>query len=502
MIAPDAFADLAATLPTRSLRAPRWRPASFLQGLGPAYGTDLAAQPVVEPHWVARSESLAQALGWSDWLHTDAALALLSGQPEAGLRPHASVYSGHQFGVWAGQLGDGRALLLGEAETPQGAMELQLKGSGLTPYSRMGDGRAVLRSSIREFLASEAMAALGIPTTRALALIGSPQAVRRETVETAAVVTRVAPSFLRFGHFEHHAHTAADPAAAQRLLGAVIERYFPALQGSAEPAAALLGEVALRTARLMAQWQAVGFCHGVMNTDNMSLLGLTIDYGPFGFLDAFDPGHVCNHSDHQGRYAYARQPGVAFWNLHALAQGLLATVDGPAEAAGERLLAALEPYKAEYARAMLQALRAKVGLRAEEPDDQALIDDLLRLMASDRADFTITFRRLATGPAVARDVFVDRNAFDSWALRYEARLAHESSDTAERAVRMNRVNPKYILRNHLAQTAIERAQQGDCNELQRLQSLLERPFDEQPDSESYADPPPAWAEQVEVSCSS
>ena len=381
-------------------------------------------------------------------------------------------------------------------------MEIQLKGSGLTPYSRMGDGRAVLRSSIREFLASEAMAALGIPTTRALAVVGSPQPVRRESVETAAVVTRVAPSFLRFGHFEHFAHTAADAAAAKRLLEAVIERYFPALQGSAEPAAALLGEVALRTARLMAQWQAVGFCQGVMNTDNMSLLGLTIDYGPFGFLDAFDPGHVCNHSDHQGRYAYARQPGVAFWNLHALAQGLLPTVDGLAEAAGERLLAALEPYQAEYVRAMMRALREKLGLRAEAPDDQALIDDLLRVMASERADFTLTFRRLSAGAAPLRDLFIDRPAFDAWSQRYDARLAQENSDPAERAVRMNRVNPKFVLRNHLAQAAIERAQQGDFTEVQRLQSVLERPFDEQPEHPTYAEPPPAGAEPIEVSCSS
>jgi len=497
--APEALADLA---PATATQSPQWGPESFLQGLGPAFGTDLAAQPVAAPHWVARSEGLAQALGWSDWLHTDAALALLSGQTGAGLRPHASVYSGHQFGAWAGQLGDGRALLLGEAATPLGPMEVQLKGSGMTPYSRMGDGRAVLRSSIREFLASEAMAALGIPTTRALAVVGSSQPVRRETVETAAVVTRVAPSFLRFGHFEHFAHTAADPAAGKRLLEAVIERYFPDLQGSAEPAAALLGEVALRTARLMAQWQAVGFCHGVMNTDNMSLLGLTIDYGPFGFLDAFDPGHICNHSDHRGRYAHARQPGVAFWNLHALAQGLLATVDGPPEAAGERLLAALEPYKAEYARAMLQAWRDKLGLRTEAPDDQALIDDLLRSMAGDRADFTIAFRRLSAGAAAARDVFVDRAAFDAWALRYDARLARESSDGAERAARMNRVNPKFILRNHLAQAAIERAGQGDFTEVHRLHAVLEQPFDEHPEHSAYADHPPAWAEQIEVSCSS
>ena len=488
------------------IRAPnqlRWRDAAFLQGLGLAYGTDLPPQPLSEPHWVARSDRLAHSLGLTDWLAGDDALALLAGaQTAAGSRPHASVYSGHQFGVWAGQLGDGRALMLGEIDTPAGAMEVQLKGSGLTPYSRMGDGRAVLRSSIREFLASEAMHALGIPTTRALAVVGSPLPVRRETLETAAVVTRIAPSFLRFGHFEHFAHTARDDAALRRLLEATIERYFPDLQGAVEPAAALLQEVALRTARLMAQWQAVGFCHGVMNTDNMSMLGLTIDYGPFGFLDAFDPGHVCNHSDDQGRYAYARQPGVAFWNLHALAQALLPMVDAPAEAASERLLAALEPYKAEYARSMLAALRAKLGLASARDDDQALIDDLLRLMAADHADLTITFRRLAGPDASTRDVFVDREAFDAWALRYRARLAIEHSDDVERAARMNRTNPKFVLRNHLAQAAIERAQQGNFDEVQRLLRVLERPFDEQPECAAYADHPPAGAGQIEVSCSS
>jgi len=486
---------------------PAWRAQSFLQSLGPRFGTDLPAQPVSHPHWVARSEALARSLGLGDWLASDDALAVLSGNRGiAGAQPQASVYSGHQFGVWAGQLGDGRALTLGEIDTPGGPMEVQLKGSGLTPYSRMGDGRAVLRSSIREFLGSEAMQGLGIPTTRALAVIGSPQAVRRETIETAAVVTRVAPSFLRFGHFEHFAHTANDADALRCLLDGTLARYFPELQGDAEPAAALLQAVALRTARLMAQWQAVGFCHGVMNTDNMSLLGLTIDYGPFGFLDGFDPGHICNHSDHQGRYAYARQPGVAFWNLHALAQALLPTLDGPAEAASDRLLAALEPYKAEYARAMLAALRAKLGLVSEQDDDQILVDDLLRLMAADRADFTITFRRLAGPDEATRDVFVNRAAFDAWALRYRARLGLEGGDAAAnataRAERMNRVNPKFVLRNHLAQTAIERAQQGDFSEVQRLLQILARPFDEQPDHAAYADHPPAWAQQIEVSCSS
>jgi uncharacterized protein YdiU (UPF0061 family) len=416
-----------------------------------------------------------------------------------GTRPFATVYSGHQFGVWAGQLGDGRALLLGEAETPAGPMELQLKGSGQTPYSRMGDGRAVLRSSIREFLASEAMHALGIPTTRALAVVGSPQPVRRETVESAAVVTRVAPSFLRFGHFEHFTHTAQDLQALRRLFDAAVVRHFPALETTPE---ALLEEVARRTARLMAQWQLVGFCHGVMNTDNMSLLGLTIDYGPFGFLDAFDPNHVCNHSDDRGRYAYARQPGIAFWNLHALAQALMPLIDAPPEAASERLLAALEPYKAEFAGAMVRGLRAKLGLLSEHDDDAALADDLLKLMAEDRADFTITWRRLSTSADAARDCFLQRDKFDAWAVRWRARLAAEASDDAERSRRMRRANPKFVLRNHLAQTAIERAMQGDFGETERLLRVLEHPFDEQPEHEADAGFPPDWASQLEVSCSS
>jgi uncharacterized protein YdiU (UPF0061 family) len=481
------------------LIAPAWRETNLLQALGPAFGTDLPPRPLTAAHWVARSERLARELGLADWLAGRDALDVLAGnRVAAGVKPFASVYSGHQFGVWAGQLGDGRALLLGEIDSPAGPMEVQLKGSGLTPYSRMGDGRAVLRSSIREFLASEAMHALGIPTTRALAVVGSPLPVRRETIETAAVVTRVSPSFLRFGHFEHFAHTSQDTPALRCLFDAAVLRYFPALEATPE---ALLEEVARRTARLLAQWQLVGFCHGVMNTDNMSLLGLTIDYGPFGFLDAFDPHHICNHSDDQGRYAYARQPGIAFWNLHALAQALMPLVDGPPEAASERLLAALEPYKAEFAAAMVGGLRAKLGLVAEHDDDAELADDLLKLMAEDKADFTITWRQLASVDA-ARDNFLQRDKFDGWATRYRARLALEASEDAERAARMKRINPKFVLRNHLVQTAIERAQQGDFSEVERLLNLLERPFDEQPEHEADAGYPPDWASQLSVSCSS
>jgi len=484
--------------------APAWRSDGQSRALGADFARPQAAQPLPAAHWVARSDALAAELGWTDWLNSDAALALLAGNqaPPGGLL--ATVYSGHQFGVWAGQLGDGRALLLGEADTPRGRLEVQLKGSGLTPFSRMGDGRAVLRSSIREFLCSEAMHALGVPTTRALALVGSPLPVRRETVETAAVVTRVAPSFLRFGHFEHFAHTQPDPALLQRLVDTTIALHYPDLAGAARPAEALLEAVARRTAALLAQWQAVGFCHGVMNTDNMSMLGLTIDYGPFGFLDAFDPGHICNHSDHAGRYAWARQPNVAFWNLHTLAQALLPLI-GDSDAA----LAALEPYKAVYAQSMLDAWRAKLGLRDGRDEDQALADDLLRLMAADHADFTITWRRMAGFSSQAgarndalRDCFMAREAFDAWALRYTARLQAEGSDDAERAERLNRTNPKFVLRNHLAETAIERAREGDFSEVQRLLKVLQHPFDEQPDHEACAAFPPAWAQTLEISCSS
>jgi uncharacterized protein YdiU (UPF0061 family) len=487
--------------------APDLRWPNRFADLGPAFYTELAAQPLPDPHWVAVSDACAKELGlpvdW--WQRADwHALQVFSGAaPWPQMRPLASVYSGHQFGVWAGQLGDGRALWLGEVATPQGPLEIQLKGSGLTPYSRMGDGRAVLRSSIREFLCSEAVHALGIPSSRALAVIGSPLPVRRETVETAAVVTRVAPSFIRFGHFEHFCHHDLHPEL-HRLADFVIDTHYPGCRDEAQPYAALLREVALRTARLMAQWQAVGFCHGVMNTDNMSILGLTIDYGPFGFLDAFDPGHICNHSDHQGRYAWARQPNVAFWNLHALAQALM-----PLIGEHETALAALEPYKTAFPQAMLAAFRAKLGLATEAAEDQQLSDDLLRLMAQDRADFTITFRRLAgfstaegAANAAQRDLFIDRAAFDAWAARYARRLRAEGSIDAERALRMNAVNPKYVLRNHLAENAIRQARAGEFGEVQRLLKVLARPFDEQPEHEADAGFPPDWASQLEISCSS
>jgi uncharacterized protein YdiU (UPF0061 family) len=507
MNAPELQAPLAAAGVATTAAAPRWRDLPLLHQLGPAFGTRLPPTPLPDVHWVAHSAALADELGLADWLRSDDALALLAGnaEPTPGATL-ASVYSGHQFGSWAGQLGDGRALLLGEIDGPDGPLELQLKGAGLTPYSRMGDGRAVLRSSIREFLCSEAMHALGIPTTRALAVVGSSAPVRRETVETAAVVTRVAPSFIRFGHFEHFAHTARDTAALQALADAVISRFYPECHDAPRPALALLEAVSRRTATLLADWQAVGFCHGVMNTDNMSILGLTIDYGPFGFLDAFDPGHICNHTDSQGRYAFARQPNVAFWNLHALAHGLMPLIGDDVEA----LQDALAPFKSVFAETMQARLRAKLGLASAQDGDAELVDALLRLMAQDRCDYTITMRALGdfrtaadADNAMLRDQFIDRAAFDAWAQRYRDRLQAEASVDAERRQRMRRVNPKFVLRNHLAETAIQAARGGDFSEVRRLLAVLQTPFDDHPEAPTaYAALPPDWAQHLEVSCSS
>ncbi|RQP23721.1 protein adenylyltransferase SelO [Piscinibacter terrae] len=495
-------------LPPVLSEAPPLRFADTFHALGDRFHTALPAQGVPDPHWVVTSDACAADLGLPpDWTQREEwhALQVFSGNAVwPGMRTLAGVYSGHQFGVWAGQLGDGRALLLGEVDSPTGPLEIQLKGSGLTPYSRMGDGRAVLRSSIREFLCSEAMHALGVPTTRALCVTGSPLPVRRETIETAAVCTRVSPSFIRFGHFEHFTHTAQDPDALRTLADHVIDRFEPQCRSAAQPYVALLETVARKTGELMAHWQSIGFCHGVMNTDNMSILGLTIDYGPFGFLDGFDPGHICNHSDHQGRYAYARQPNAAFWNLHALAQGLMPLIDEDDDA-----LDALEAFKPAFANTMQSRMRAKLGLRTAQDSDPALIDSLLKLMAAERTDFTIAFRRLSrfqtadgADNAPVRDLFVDREAFDAWAAQYRTRLAAENSIDAERALAMDRTNPKFILRNHLAQEAIHKAEQGDFSETARLLKVLQRPFDEQPEHAADADFPPDWAQHIEVSCSS
>jgi serine/tyrosine/threonine adenylyltransferase len=473
--------------------------------LGPAFHTELRPTPLPEPYAVCVNRPLAGELGLdADMLVSREGVEAFTGNlPLEGARPLASVYSGHQFGVWAGQLGDGRAILLGELLTPVGPQELQLKGSGRTPYSRMGDGRAVLRSSIREFLGSEAMWGLGIPTTRALCVTGSDAPVRREEIETAAVVTRVSPSFVRFGHFEHFSARGQHGELA-KLADYVIDRFYPECRVTAKFAdnayAALLEQVSERTAAMVAQWQAVGFCHGVMNTDNMSILGLTIDYGPFQFLDAFDPGHICNHSDEQGRYAYNKQPNVAYWNLFCLGQALL-----PLIADQELALAALESYKTVFPRELEARMHAKLGLAHAQPADRELVEGILKLLANDRVDYTIFWRRLsrhvAGGPADSvRDLFLQREAFDAWLAQYIDRLGAPGRDAA--AELMLCTNPKYVLRNHLGELAIRDAKLKDYSAVEDLLALVQAPFDEHPGHEDKAGFPPDWASNIEISCSS
>jgi uncharacterized protein YdiU (UPF0061 family) len=473
--------------------------------LGPAFFTDLRPTPLPSPYLVGVNDELAAELGVPvEQLVSPEGVQAFSGNLAVdGSHPIATVYSGHQFGVWAGQLGDGRAILLGEADTAAGPREFQLKGSGRTPYSRMGDGRAVLRSSVREFLASEAMHGLGIPTTRALMVTGSDAPVRREEIETAAVVTRVAPSFIRFGHFEHFA-ASGQLAQLRQLADYVIEKFYPdcrrgdKLAGNAY--AALLEQVSERTAAMVAQWQAVGFCHGVMNTDNMSILGLTIDYGPFQFLDAFDPGHICNHSDEQGRYAYNKQPNVAYWNLFCLGQALLPLIEDQDSA-----LAALESYKAVFPRELEARMRAKLGLLDARPADRELIEATLKLLAADKVDYTIFWRRLSHHVAGApaepvRDLFLDRAAFDAWLLNYSQRL--DASERPRSAALMLKTNPKYVLRNHLGELAIRQAKSKDYCGVADLLALLQAPYDEHPAHEDKAGFPPDWATHIEISCSS
>ncbi len=475
-----------------------------------AFYTRLEPQALNNPRLLHGNAEAAGLIGLDpSVLSTPEFLSVFSGaRPLPGGDTLAAVYSGHQFGVWAGQLGDGRAHLLGEVEGPQGNWELQLKGSGMTPYSRMGDGRAVLRSSVREYLASEAMHGLGVPTTRALALVVSDDPVMRETVETAAIVTRMSPSFVRFGSFEHWS-SRRQPDLLKTLADYVIDRYYPECRdaGTGEanndvaPYMNLLRAVTRRTALLMADWQAVGFCHGVMNTDNMSILGLTLDYGPYGFMDGFRLGHVCNHSDSEGRYSWNRQPSVALWNLYRLGGSLHALVQDV-----EGLRAVLDEFEPAFTRAFHDRMGAKLGLAAWRPADEALLDDLLKLMDANQADFTLTWRRMADAlsgqHSAFEDLFIDRPAAGAWLDRLVERHAQDGRPAQEVVAGMNRVNPLYVLRNHLAEEAIRAAKSGDAGEIDTLMKLLRNPYEAQPGHERYAGLPPDWAGSLEVSCSS
>ncbi|HKY19063.1 MAG TPA: YdiU family protein [Rhizomicrobium sp.] len=454
--------------------------------------TKMPAEKVGDsPRLIHANASAAALLDLNPAIFDDPRFAEVMGghRPLEGFSPLAMVYSGHQFGVWAGQLGDGRALLIGQVRNAKGELwDVQLKGAGKTPYSRFGDGRAVMRSTIREYLCSEAMAALGIATSRALAIVATGETVLRETREPGAVLTRLAQSHVRFGHFEHFFHRG-EQEQVRALADHVIAEHFPDLAGDH---AAWYGEVVRRTAVLVAQWQAVGFAHGVMNTDNMSILGLTLDYGPYGFMDAYDPQFICNHTDEQGRYSFINQPVVAHWNLRALALALSGLIPT------DRLVEKLATFEQHFGGTYHALMRAKLGLTREVEGDNHLIGGLLALMAKTRADYTLSFRNMTGEDADWLALFGKDNAeAQAWLSRYRVRT--QSEDLSG----LDRVNPKFVLRNWVAESAIRAVEDhSDIATLERIFRLVQAPFEKHDGDEAFAAPPPPEMSHLEVSCSS
>lgn len=457
-----------------------------------------APTPVAAPRLIRLNRALAQDLGLDpDWLAGPEGVAALAGNrvPE-GATPLAAAYAGHQFGQFVPQLGDGRAILLGEVIDRAGQRrDIQLKGSGPTPFSRRGDGRAALGPVLREYLVSEAMAALGIPTTRALAAVATGEAVARDTVLPGAILTRVAASHIRVGTFQFFA-TRGDVEGLRALADHVIARHYPEAAGAEKPYRELLEGVVARQAALVARWLLVGFVHGVMNTDNMSVAGETIDYGPCAFLDAYDPRTVFSSIDRNGRYAYGEQPRIALWNLTRLAETLLPLLAPDETEAVAEAEAALAGYAPCFEAAYHGGLNAKLGLTGIRDSDPALAGDLLKRMAENQADFTRTFRSLCAAAeqpeadTALRDLFVDPTAYDAWASRWRARLAQEDRDPAAAATAMRQVNPAFIPRNHRVEEMIEAAvERDDFAPFEAFLAVLSRPYDDQPASAPYAEPP-------------
>jgi uncharacterized protein YdiU (UPF0061 family) len=454
-----------------------------------------APTPVAAPRLIRLNVPLAQQLGLDpDALASPDGVAALAGNSvPQGAEPLAMAYAGHQFGNWAPQLGDGRAVLLGEVIDRDGQRrDIQLKGAGPTAYSRSGDGRAAIGPVLREYVVSEAMAALGIPTTRALAAVTTGEEIWRDQPLPGAVLTRIASSHIRVGTFQFFGNRG-DVDGVRLLADHVIARHYPDVAQAAQPYHALLEAVIGRTARLIARWMLVGFIHGVMNTDNMSVAGETIDYGPCAFMDTYHPGTVYSSIDQAGRYAYGNQPRIALWNLTRLAEALLPLLDDDEETAKAAALAALDGFAPAFQTAYRDGLRRKLGLAESQPDDVALAQDLLGRMAENQADFTLTFRRLADamhdgGPV--RSLFADPAAFDAWADKWRERIAQEGGPSPERQAAMRVVNPAFIPRNHRVQAVIAAAEtSADFAPLDELVAVLSHPYDDQPDHARYAEPP-------------
>jgi protein adenylyltransferase len=474
--------------------------------LGAVFGTPLPPTPLQNPHTIHVNPAVMELLGIDPREVNNPDWALLGSGKKLfrGSVPFSMKYTGHQFGSYNPELGDGRALLLGEVEHNGKRWDLHLKGAGQTPYSRFGDGRAVLRSTIREYLAGEALTALGIRSTRALCMVGSQEPVAREKLETGAALIRVARSHVRFGHFEYLFYTR-QLEAQHKLVDFVCAQFLPEVTDESVQiqAEALLRFTVKRSAELVAGWQSVGFAHGVLNTDNMSIIGDSFDFGPYGFLDDYEPGFICNHSDHTGRYAFDAQPGVVLWNLNALAHAFSSLLDVETL---KDCLGQYQPLLIEFYSGMM---RRKLGLALEDEGDQQLCADLLQLLESGRVDYSLFFRSLSRycgeRPATSLDALVTPSqhaALGSWLSRYDQRLHKESRSGEERSRDMLRTNPKFVLRNYLAQRVIEAAEAGDFQPLEVIFGLLQSPFAEHPGYESWAAAPPESGKHLPISCSS
>ncbi|QOC24305.1 YdiU family protein [Wenzhouxiangella sp. AB-CW3] len=478
--------------------------------LPPPFHSPAQPTPVAQPALIALNRPLAYRLGLDpDALATPEGTDMLAGnRPMPGTEPVAMAYAGHQFGHWVPRLGDGRALLLGEIIDSTGRRrDLHLKGSGPTPYSRGGDGRSSIGPVIREYLASEAMHALGVPTTRALAAISSGESVIRQSPEPGGLLLRVAGSHVRIGSFEYIA-SHDNPELVRRLADHVISVCDADLAGQPDRYLHWLSRVIDRTARMVAQWMHLGFIHGVMNTDNMSILGETIDYGPFGWMDHYDPNTVYSSIDRRGRYAYRNQPTIAQWNLARLAECLLPLIDPDTTKAVELASEQLEQFTACFESRYHTGLCKKIGLDSQHEGNLELAFDLLTRMSEQRADMTLTFRRLAdlgsrdaSSDGPVRSLFDDPASFDAWVGDWRQRLRGEGRDEATRQADMHRVNPAIVLRNHLAQEAVDAAVDHlDFKPMQQLMDALSRPHDPRPEDQRYMQPPQPHERVLDTFC--
>ncbi|MEJ2468929.1 MAG: YdiU family protein, partial [Campylobacterales bacterium] len=464
--------------------------------LDPVFYDPTDPAPLKAPYLISYNPDAAELIGLDPAAVEDETLvALLNGTylPEGGA-PFSMCYAGHQFGHFVPRLGDGRAINLGKTD----GWNLQLKGSGETLYSRMGDGRAVLRSSVREYLMSEAMHHLGIPTTRALAIIGSETKVVRERLERGAIVLRMSPTWVRFGTFEYF-YYAEMYDKLEQLADYVIAESYPHLKAEEDAYFLMFAETVERTAELLAQWQSVGFNHGVMNTDNMSIAGLTIDYGPYAMLDDYDVSFICNHTDTHGRYSFGQQPNVAYWNLAMLARALSPIVSI------ERMEEKLEEFGPYYSSAYVGLMLEKLGLETREENDIDLLKWLLSVLEQGAVDYTLFFRTLCRydgDKAPLIDICVERGRMREWLEEYDARLKREPRDADARREAMLKTNPKYVLKNYMLQEAIEKAEKRDNSGVEALLEIARNPFEELPEFERYARATPHEHKNLKLSCSS